>query len=96
MTEAQKVFVELEKQRKAFLEEFDEALRAAAAEVGVDGYFQDEEGVVYKITCPAGRWVKFDTVSYVRTRRGDEKQGTLSAKEAQAAGFEVGGNGKTS
>ncbi len=89
MTEAQAKFVQLEKQRKTFLEEFDEALQAVAAEVGTDGYFQDNDGVVYKITCPVGRWVKFDTISYVRTKRGEEKQGTLSVKEAQGAGFSV-------
>lgn len=89
MTETQKRFVKLEKQRKTILEEFDTALQEVAAEVGVDGYFQDEDGVVYKVTCPTGRWVKFDTVSYVRTRRDDEKQGTLSQKEATEAGFKV-------
>ena len=95
MTEAQARFVELEKQRKALSEVFEEALQAVASEVGMDGYFQDTERIVYKIIAPTGRWVRFDPISYVRTRRGEEKQGTLSAKEAQAAGFEVGGNGKT-
>ncbi len=93
MTPAQQRFVELEKQRKAFLEEFDAALQAVAEEVGAEGYFQDSDGVVYKITVPVGRWVKFDAVSYVRTSRNGDK-GTLSIKEAQSAGFEVGGNGK--
>lgn len=89
MTEAQVKFVELEKRRKIFMEEFDEALRVVAVEVGLNGYFQDEDKVVYKIVTPAGRWVKFDSVSYVRTRRGDEKQGSLSVKEAQGAGFKI-------
>ena len=65
------------------------ALGAVAGEVGMDGYFQDDEQVVYKITCPTGRWVKFDTVSYLRTKRNGEDKGTLSAKEAKEAGFEV-------
>ena len=96
LTEAQARFVELEKFRKAFLDDFDAALQAVAEEVGLGNYFQDKsDGTVYKIVTPNGRWVKFDLVGYVRTRRGDEKQGTLSAKEAQAAGFEVGGNGTT-
>jgi len=89
MTPAQQRFVELEKQRKVFLEEFDAALQAVADENGVDSYFQDDEGTVYKVVCPAGRWVKFDTVSYLRTRRGEEKAGTLSQKEAEGAGFKV-------
>lgn len=92
MTQAQTRFVNLERQRKEFLDAFDAALQAVAEEVGADGYFQDTEGVVYKITCPTGRWVKFDTVSYVRTRRGEEKQGTLSVKEAVAAGFMANGS----
>lgn len=87
MTPSQEMFVALEKSRKAFLDDFDAALQAVAAEVGTDGYFQDSEGVVYKIICPAGRWVKFDAVSYVRTKRNGESQGTLSIKEAVAAGF---------
>ena len=89
MTPIQERFVILEKQRKQLLEEFDEALQAVAAEVGTDGYFQDNDGVVYKITCPVGRWVKFDTVSYARTKRNGEDKGTLSVKEAQGAGFSV-------
>ncbi len=92
MTPVQQRFVTLEKERKQFLDDFDAALQAVADEVGADGYFQDQEGVVYKIVVPAGRWVKFDTVSYVRTRRGDEKQGTLSIKEAVAAGFMASGS----
>ena len=89
MTPIQERFVILEKQRKQLLEEFDEALQAGAGEVGTDGYFQDNDGVVYKITCPVGRWVKFDTVSYARTKRNGEDKGTLSVKEAQGAGFSV-------
>ena len=89
LTAAQKRFIELEKQRKQFLDGFDAALQAVKKEVGIDGYFQDEDGTVYKVVAPAGRWVKFDAVSYLRTRRGDEKQGTLSQKEATEHGFDV-------
>ena len=89
MTDAQKNFVEIEKQRKKFLDDFDAALKAVAEEVQPGGFFQDEEKVVYKIVIPAGRWIKFDAVSYVRTKRGDESKGTLSAKEATEAGFEI-------
>ena len=89
MTDAQKKFVELEQKRKQFLEEFDAALQAVADEIRTGGYFQDSDGVVYKIVTPTGRWVKFDTVSYLRTKRGDERQGTLSVKEATEHGFEI-------
>ena len=90
MTDAQKRFVDLEKKRKQFLDDFDAALKAVAEETGIGNFFQDEsDGVVYKIVVPTGRYVKFDTVGYVRTRRGDEKQGTLSQKEAKENGFDV-------
>lgn len=89
MTKVQERFVELEKQRKVFLEGFDAALQAVAEEVGVDGYFQDGDRVVYKITVPTGRYVKFDTVSYVRTKRNGEEKGSLSIKEAKEAGYDV-------
>lgn len=89
MTDAQKRFVEIEKQRKQLLDNFDAALQAVAEEVKPGNYFQDDEKVVYKIVIPPGRWVKFDAVSYVRTKRGDETKGTLSVKEATEAGFEI-------
>lgn len=90
MTDAQKRFVELEKKRKQFLEEFDAALQAVAEETGIGNYFQDpSDGTVFKIITPTGRYVKFDPVSYLRTKRGDERQGTLSQTEAKANGFEI-------
>ena len=89
MTDAQRKFVELEQKRKQFLEEFDAALQAVAEETGIGNYFQDSDNVVYKIITPIGRWVKFDSVSYLRTKRADERQGTLSVKEAEEHGFEV-------
>lgn len=55
----------------------------------MNGYFQDEEGTVYKVVIPEGKWVTYDKISYVRTRRLDEKRGDLSLKEAEAAGFNV-------
>jgi len=89
MTDAQKKFVELEKKRKQFLEEFDAALLAVAEETGIGNYFQSDDQVVYKIVAPTGRWVKFDSVSYLRTKREGEDKGTLSVKEAKEHGFEV-------
>ena len=92
MTEAQKRFVALEKQKdqiKKFFEELKLATEAVKAEIGVDGYFQDNEGTVYKVVIPEGKFVTFDKISYVRTRRLDEKRGDLSLKEAEAAGYNV-------
>ena len=92
MTPSQMKFVELEKQKevvKRFFDDLKAATEAVAKEVGVNGYFQDAEGTVYKIVIPEGKWVTFEQISYVRTRRNDEKRGDLSLKEAEEAGFTV-------
>lgn len=90
MTEAQLKFVELEQKKEEVKRYFDElraATEAVAKEVGVNGYFQDHAGIVYKIVEPEGKFVTFDKISYVRTRRAHEKRGDLSMKEAEGAGF---------
>ena len=92
MTPAQQKFVELEKRKEEVKKYFDQlsaAVLEVQAEVGINGYFQDGEGTVYKIVIPDGKFVHFDHISYVRTRRLDEKRGDLSLKEAQEAGFNV-------
>jgi hypothetical protein len=94
MTDAQKKFVSLEKQKeqvKKFFEELSEAVAAVQKEVGTNGYFQDEEGTVYKIVEPDGKYVPFEKLSYLRTRRLVEERSPLplALKEAEAAGFNV-------
>ena len=92
MTEAQIKFVELEKKKeevKKYFDELKQATEVLAKEIGINGYFQDAEGTVYKVVIPEGRFVAFDKISYVRTRRSHEKRGDLSLKEAEAAGFKV-------
>jgi hypothetical protein len=92
MTEAQKKFVELEKKKESIRKYFDElkeAVEIVSREIGVNSYFQDEEGTVYKIVEPEGKFVSFDKISYVRTRRQHETRGDLSLKEAESAGFTV-------
>jgi hypothetical protein len=44
---------------------------------------------VYKIVEPEGKFVTFEKISYIRTRRSDEARGDLSLKEAEAAGFTI-------
>jgi len=90
MTEAQARFVALEKRKeevKKYFEDLALATEAVSKEVGVNGYFQDNEGTVYKVVIPEGKFVHFEKLSYVRTRRPHEKRGDLSMKEAQEAGF---------
>jgi len=92
MTQTQRKFVALEKMRvdwKQYLVELDEMTQAVANEIGIGSYFGDDEGVVYKVVVPGGRWVAYETIGYVRTKRGDEAKGSLSAKEAKEAGYEV-------
>lgn len=92
LTEVQKRFVELEKKKaeyRKFIEEFKEATEDVVDEIGIGGMFQDEDGTVYQMVIPNGKFVYFDHVGYVRTRRGDEKRGDLSLKKAIENGYEV-------
>lgn len=92
MTEAQRKFVALEKRKeevKKYFDELKDATEAVAKEVGLNGFFQDTEGTVYKVVEPEGRFVNYEKISYVRTRRLDEARGSLSLKEAEAAGYNV-------
>ena len=65
-------------------EEFNKELEGVLTYLGVDSFFQDKDGTVYKVIVPKGSFVSFKHIDYVRTRRGDEKLGTLSMKEAEA------------
>jgi hypothetical protein len=94
MTEVQKKFVSLEKQKeeiKKFFEELSDTMAELQKEIGLNGMFQDNEGTVYKIVEPDGKYVQFDKVSYLRTRRLHEERSPLplAIKEAEAAGFNV-------
>ena len=90
MTEAQLKFVELEQKKeeiKKYFEELNLAVEAVAKEVGVNGFFQDRAGVVYQVVVPEGKFVHFEKLSYLRTRRAHEKRGDLSMEKAKAAGY---------
>ena len=92
LTPAIQRFIELERKKadvKKYFEELKTALEAVVAEVGVNSYFQDADGCVYKTTIPEGRFVNYERYGYARTRRKDEKRGDLSLKEAEEAGFTV-------
>jgi hypothetical protein len=91
LTPAIQRFIELERKKtdiKRYFEELNEALEAVVAEVGVGTYFQDpSDGTVFKLLVPEGKFVHFERFGYHRTKRGEEKRGDLSMKEAQEAGF---------
>ncbi len=90
MTPAKLRLIALEKQKaevKQFYENLANAVKEVAAEIGVGGMFQDEEGTVYQIIEPEGKFVHFEKLSVIRTKRPGEERGELSAKKAQEAGF---------
>lgn len=96
MTEAQKKLVELEKKKTAlkdFYDAYEQALRDVEGEIGMNGFFQDNEGTVYHLVVPEGRFVHYETIAVERTRRlhMDEKKGSLSLTKAREAGFIVEG-----
>jgi hypothetical protein len=87
LSPAMRKFLYLEGQ-KAQLDEFYDKLAEAtaelAAEIGVGGAFRDHQGIVYKIVEPKGKFVYFEKLSYVRTKRPNEVKGSLSVKEAES------------
>lgn len=92
LTELQKHFIELDKKKeeiKRYYEDLEATLECLVAEQGLNSYFQDEEGIVYRLCEPDGRYIKFDKHGYVRTKRPGEKAGTLSVKEAKEKGFNI-------
>ena len=93
MTETQKKFVELEKRKEEVKKYFDElkaATEALAKEIGVGGFFQDpSDGTVFQVVEPDGKFVTYEKISYVRTKRAGEARGTLSVKAAEEAGFTI-------
>lgn len=92
LTDKQLRFLELERRKdevKKWHEDLQTALSELIREQGLNSYFQDTEGTVYKLVeCP-GRFVHFDRFSYDRTKRSGERAGTLSLKEAKEHGFQV-------
>lgn len=94
LTDAQHTLIELDRRKAAiteFYERYEKALAAVVAESGVGCHFQDDEGVVYQLVEPEGRFVYFEKYRANRTRRDEEKAGTLSMTKARELGYEVEG-----
>lgn len=92
MTPTQSRFVELERKKediKKYYEQLKEATEALAKELGINGHFIDDQGIVYQVVEPEGKFVTFEKISYIRTKRPHEKRGDLSVKKAQELGYEV-------
>ncbi len=92
MTGKQLRFLELERRKdefKKWQEDLQEATAELVREHGLNAYFQDEQGTVYKLVeCP-GRFVTFERYVALRTKRPGEERGSLSMKEAREHGFQV-------
>jgi hypothetical protein len=94
LSEAQVRLVKLDLRKKEieqYYEDLEKTLAQVASEVGLNGYFEAPDGTVYKIVKPAGRYILFKDLDFLRTKREGEERGTLSMKEANDArsnGFE--------
>ena len=69
MTPAQEKFVELEKKKeevKKYFKDLADALQVVMSEIGIEGYFMDDDKVVYKVIIPEGKFVPYEKLSYVR------------------------------
>ena len=91
MSETQNKFLALAKQYEDLSEQMKEIklqMQEAMVELKVDTMFQDAEtGLVYKIVVPKGKYMYFDAIDYIRTKKDTEKSGELSKKAAEEAGF---------
>lgn len=76
----------LKEEQKAVSEE----LEALMTKVGYGHAFQDNiTGLVYKIVKPNGAFTYYKDIDYVRTKKPEERAGTLSKTEAKTLGFDV-------
>ena len=92
MTNAQKRFINLDKQKvayKEFMEEYALAVNALKEEMGIGGHFQDAEGIVYQVDECLGKYQYFDKYEVKRTKRNGERAGSLSIKKAGEVGYNV-------
>lgn len=93
MTEDQLNFLSIAKDyeiAKEVLSKAAEALQEALAKLPLNSYLQDPETLlVYKVQKPSGTFVYYKDLEYVRTKKVEERQGGLSAKEAKEQGFSL-------
>lgn len=65
-------------------------LESALREAGLGTMGQDPAtNVVYKVVEPKGTYMYYRNIDYVRTVKTGERAGSLSKKEAEAAGYTV-------
>jgi hypothetical protein len=92
LTDAQRRLIDLDLQKPIidkYYEDLEQAVKDVQAEIGLDGMFQADDGIVYQIVKPAGTFISYKDVNFIRTKRADERAGSLSVKKAEEAGFSV-------
>lgn len=90
--ELQEKMVELANKKEALkvqMSEVNVELQQTLLALGEGAYFQSKEGLVYKVVKPTGKYMYFDVIDYVRTKKQEESKGSLSKSEAKSLGFEV-------
>jgi len=85
--EAAEKLIELDN-KKAEIKRYYEDLAEVLEVLGTDAHFQSPEGLVFLVEEADGRYVKFEKLRYIRTKKADEKRGELSKKRAQELGYE--------
>jgi hypothetical protein len=95
MNELQQKFLALAKRKEDLtrqLKQVNTELAETMRQLPIGEMFQDPaDGVVYQTIYPTGTFVEYKNIDYIRTRKEGETKGSLSMKEAQAAGFVLGG-----
>jgi hypothetical protein len=72
---------------KSQMKEVNAALESLLLELGEGNAFQAYDGTVVKVVSPNGKFISFDRIDFVRTKREGEVKGSLSKKEAEEMGF---------
>lgn len=93
LTDQQQKFIEVSKQLELLKEkrkEIGSQLEELANQIGIGSSFQDpEDKTVFEIVVPDGKYMYFDKIDYVRTRREGERSGSLSLKRAKELGYDL-------
>lgn len=86
--EAANKLIELD-EKSAEIKKHYEELSEVLEVLGPEAHFQSPEGLVYLVEEADGKWVKFEKLRYIRTKKADEKRGVLSVKRAKELGYEI-------
>lgn len=93
--EALREYIELDRRYsseiKPFLEKYSAAKTKVFEATSFGHFFQDDDGIVYKVDKKEWTSVRMEPVEIKRTRREGETKGSLSMTEARDAGFVVEG-----